>query len=175
VVTVCTACSNVKGLLVSSIPCIYELHVCYIHKSVLFNIFPQFNQQDSTFLNLFISIKRSTCFRRFLHPSSGAQTVRTASGIVKPCCYHGWDGTVQFHPSHGSSTYQQGLTIPEAVCTDWAPDDGRRNRLKLVERFIEINKLKNVASCGVHFGLHIIVRIQHKREHIARFLPPPRK
>jgi len=32
------------------------------------------------FLDLFISINCSTCFRRFLHPSSGAHT---ASGIVK--------------------------------------------------------------------------------------------
>jgi hypothetical protein len=31
--------------------------------------------------------KRSTCFRRFLLPSSGAKIVNTASGIVKPCCY----------------------------------------------------------------------------------------
>jgi hypothetical protein len=34
-------------------------------------------------LNLFISIKHSTCFRQFLHPSSGAQTVHTASGICQ--------------------------------------------------------------------------------------------
>jgi hypothetical protein len=43
-----------------------------------FFFFPKCNQQDATFLNLFISIKRSTCFRRFLRPSSGAQTVRGA-------------------------------------------------------------------------------------------------
>ena len=28
-----------------------------------------------------------------------------------------------------------------------APDDGRKNRLKHVERLTEINKLRNVASC----------------------------
>ena len=37
------------------------------------NIFAQYNQQDATFLNLFISVRRSTCFRRFFRPSSGAQ------------------------------------------------------------------------------------------------------
>jgi ribosomal protein S27E len=45
--------------------------------------FPKCSQQDATFLNSFISIKCSTCFRRFLRPSSGAQIVHTASGIVK--------------------------------------------------------------------------------------------
>jgi len=32
-----------------------------------------------------------------------------------------------------------------------APDDGRRNRLKLVEQFIGINKSKNVVSCWSYF------------------------
>jgi hypothetical protein len=35
------------------------------------------------FLDLFISINCSTCFRRFLRPPSGGQTVHIASGIVK--------------------------------------------------------------------------------------------
>jgi len=37
------------------------------------NIFADYNQQDATFHNLFISVRRSTCFRRFFRPSSGAQ------------------------------------------------------------------------------------------------------
>jgi len=37
------------------------------------NIFAAYNQQDATFLNLFISIRRCTCFRRVFLPSSGAQ------------------------------------------------------------------------------------------------------
>ena len=36
------------------------------------SIFAEYNQQDATFLNLFISVRRSTCFRRGF-PSSGAQ------------------------------------------------------------------------------------------------------
>jgi hypothetical protein len=32
----------------------------------------KYNQQDASFLDLFISINCSTCFRRFLRPSSGA-------------------------------------------------------------------------------------------------------
>jgi hypothetical protein len=56
---------------------------------------------------------------------------------------------LQFHPNHDSSKFWQ---TPEAVCTVWAPDDGRRNHLKHVERFIEINKLSNVAPCWLNFG-----------------------
>jgi len=37
------------------------------------NIISEYNQQDATFLNLFISVRRSGCFRRFFRPSSGAQ------------------------------------------------------------------------------------------------------
>jgi len=37
------------------------------------NIFTQYNHQDATFLNLFISVRRSTCFRRVFRPASGAQ------------------------------------------------------------------------------------------------------
>ena len=37
------------------------------------NIFAEYNQQYATFHNLFISVRHSTCFRRFCRPSSGAQ------------------------------------------------------------------------------------------------------
>jgi len=70
------------------------------------------------FLDLFISINWSTCFRRFLRPSSGAQnctySVWYCQTNTAACCYRGWDGT--------------------------SPDDGRRNRLKHVDQFIEINR-----------------------------------
>jgi len=36
------------------------------------NIFAAYNQQDATFHNLFISVRRSTCFRRFFRPSPRA-------------------------------------------------------------------------------------------------------
>jgi hypothetical protein len=69
-----------------------------------------------TLLNLFISIKRSTCFRRFLRPSSGAQTVRTASGICQIVAVMvGME--LQCHPNHDSTRQQQDSTIPEDVCT----------------------------------------------------------
>jgi len=39
----------------------------------IITIFADCNQQDATFLNLFISVRRSTCFRRVFRPSSGTQ------------------------------------------------------------------------------------------------------
>jgi len=36
-------------------------------------IFSEHNKQDANFFNLFIFVRRSTCFRRFFRPSSGAQ------------------------------------------------------------------------------------------------------
>jgi hypothetical protein len=49
------------------------------------------------FLDLFISINYSTCFRRFLRPPSGAQkciySVRYCQTNTAACCYRGWDGT----------------------------------------------------------------------------------
>jgi hypothetical protein len=36
----------------------------------------------------------------------------------------------------------------------WAPDDGRRNRLKYVGHFAEINELCNVASCWLYLKVH---------------------
>jgi len=75
----------------------------YIHVSVNRNVIPNY-QQDATFLSFFIYFyRRSTCFRRFLRPSSGAHN----------CTY--------------SCTYMK-LYIQL-----YAPDDGRRNSLKHVQ------------------------------------------
>jgi hypothetical protein len=45
----------------------------------------KYNQQDATLYNIFYCCQCSTCIRRFSRPSSGAQTVRTASGICQAC------------------------------------------------------------------------------------------
>jgi len=37
-----------------------------------FNIFSENNQEDATFLNLFVPIRCSACFGQFFRPSSGA-------------------------------------------------------------------------------------------------------
>ena len=45
----------------------------------------KYNQQDATLHNLFISVKSSTCFTRFLRPSSGAQNcIYSIVYFVKP-------------------------------------------------------------------------------------------
>ena len=41
------------------------------------------NQQDATLYNILYCCQCSTCFRLFFRPSSGAQTVHTASGICQ--------------------------------------------------------------------------------------------
>ena len=84
-----------------------------------------YNQQDATFLNLFISVKRSTYFRQFFRPSSGARN----------CTY-----SVRCLSDRYLTLYVQ----------FWAPDDGWKNRLKHLERFTEINKLRNVISCWLY-------------------------
>jgi len=50
----------------------WEISLTFIGPCIA-NIFAEYNQQDATFHNLFISVRRCTCFRRFFRPSSGAQ------------------------------------------------------------------------------------------------------
>ena len=54
------------------------------------NIFSEYNQRDVTFLGLFISVRRSTCFRRFFVHHQELKTAHTASGICQTitatCC-----------------------------------------------------------------------------------------
>jgi hypothetical protein len=45
----------------------------------------RYNQQDATLYNILYCCQCSTCFRRGFRPSSGAQTVHTASGICQAC------------------------------------------------------------------------------------------
>jgi hypothetical protein len=95
------------------------------------NIFAEYNQQDAMFHNLFISARRSTCFRRFFRPSSGAQN----------CSY-----SVRYLSDRYLTLYMQ----------FWAPDDGRKTRLKRVERLAEINKLWNAASCFLYSANNLV-------------------
>jgi len=77
------------------------------------------------FHNLFISVRRCTCFRRVFRPSSGAQN----------CTY-----SVRYWSDKYLRLYAQFS----------APGDGRKTRLRHVERLTEINKLWNVASCWLY-------------------------
>ena len=104
------------------------------------NVFPKWNQQNATFRDLFISTKCSTCFRRFLRPSSGAHNCTYSCRYCQP---------IQLLAAASSCIGWQYLTLHVRFC---APDDGRRNRLKHVEHFVEINKSRNVAYCWLYFG-----------------------
>ena len=87
-------------------------------------IFAEYIQQDATFHSFFISVRRSTCFRRFFRPSSGARlAVGSSNGL----------------------TYTR-----RCMCSFELLTIGRKNRLKHVEHLTEINKLWIVASCWLY-------------------------
>jgi len=104
------------------------------------NIFAQYNQQDATFLILFVSVGRSTCFRRFFRPSSGAQNCTySVRYLSDQYCY------LLLALARLASGSSNGLYVQF-----WAPDDGGKNRLKHVQRLTETNKLWNVAACWLY-------------------------
>jgi len=73
------------------------------------------------------------------------KTVFTASGTLSN--FYCYTATVVAVNSKSLTKY------PMLYIQFWAPDDGRRNRLKHVEHFTEINKLCNVASCWLYFEI----------------------
>ena len=62
-------------------------HTHYIY--IYIYIFVEYNQQDATFHNLFISVRRSTCFSFFVHHQE-LKTAHTESSICQTntatCC-----------------------------------------------------------------------------------------
>jgi hypothetical protein len=123
------------------------------------NSIPIYIQEDATLHSLFISGNCSTCFRWYIHPSSGAHTtVSTASVIchtvIAICHYRGRIGTglsMLWVAYATHSTFKPVWQMPDAVDTVLcAPDDGRKYHLKHVEQFPDINKLCNVASCWIY-------------------------
>jgi len=108
-----------------------------IHMSVHRNIITNYSQQDVTFLKFIYFYRRSTCFRRFLRPSSGAhnctysfrycQPILLLAATVDEMDLLSISSTV----AASRSIAWQYLKLYVQLC---APDDGRRNRLKHVER-----------------------------------------
>jgi len=100
----------------------------------ILHIFSEYNQQDATFLNLFISVRRSTCFGRVFRPSSGAQNCTYSVRYLSDrYCY--------LLLAAGSS-------------------NGRKTHLNHAERLTEKNKLRNVASCWL-YSAHILAMHGH--------------
>jgi hypothetical protein len=112
------------------------------------------NQQGATLHNVFISAKCSTCFRRVLHPSSGAQNCIHSIGYLA-----GLTATCRCRRVGNLPWQQQAAVKPCKYLMQWiqfwAPDDGRRTRLKHVEHFAEINTLCNVAYCWLYWKIKI--------------------
>jgi len=62
--------------------CLSETKTDLNEVSVGYNLFSKYNQQDAIFHKLFISVRVSTCFRRFFHPSSGVQNCTYSVGYL---------------------------------------------------------------------------------------------
>ena len=118
-------------------------------------LFAEYNQQDATFQNVFIPVRRSTCFRQVFRPLSGAQnstySVRYLSDQYCWC-----DKYLKLYVQF------------------WAPDNGRKTRLKLVQHLTEINKLWNVASCWLYSAnilvTHGTMNVKFKRTTLLKLL-----
>ena len=103
-------------------------------------------EQDAALHNLFIY----TRFRWFLRPSSGAETVYTASGTLSNLyCYLPLSGQVAV------KVRQSTRCCIYSFISLWG--GGERNRLKHEEHFTEINKLCNATFCWLHLKISYIV------------------
>jgi len=58
-----------------AMPPLLHMVLCLLKQfyQIITLIFAEYNQQDVTFLNLFIAVRRCTCFGQFFRPLSGAQ------------------------------------------------------------------------------------------------------
>ena len=105
--------------------------------------FSEYNQQGATFHNLFISVRRSTCFRQFFPSIIRSSKLHIQLQIfVRPIPL----------PAASLARLAAGSGIGLTLYVQfWAPDVGRKTHLKHVERHTEINKLRNMASCWLYF------------------------
>ena len=90
----------------------------------------------------------STCFRRFLRPSAGAQKLyiqlQVLSTNTAACCYHGWDGTISSTLAASSSIGWQYLKLyVQLLCSWWWAEE----LPETCRATVEINKSRNIASC----------------------------
>ena len=120
-----------KGKFGTMVQTSYSLHLTFIGLCNA-NIFTQYNQQDATFHNFFISVRRCTFQTVFPFTRSSKLHIQ-CQVFVRPILL--------------PAASLAGLTL---YVQFWAPDDGRKNCLKHVQRLTEINKLWNVASCWLY-------------------------
>ena len=144
-----------------------------VHRKRIF----KYNQQDATLHSLFICVKCSTCFRRFLRPSSGAQNCIYSIGyLVKPLLLPATvleELELQAVPTLPRQR-QIAVTVwqvPDAVDTVvCATDDGWRYHPKHVEKFPDINKLCNVTSCWICIGIRSVDIITEFQDFLFRLI-----
>jgi hypothetical protein len=114
------------------------------------------------FLDLFISINCSTCFRQFSAHHGEQKTVHTASGIVKPILLPAAIVAEMELMSSISSTIAAcsniGLTIPDAVCTVlcfwwWAEEPPETCRAIYRNTTKEIEKKLHLVGCTLEMYL----------------------
>jgi len=111
---------NCTAVLVCSLS--YKYISIIMLQETFFYIFSEYNQQDATFHNLFISVRRSTCFRRFFRPSSEAQNrTHSVRYLSDRHCY------LLLALARLAAGSSDGLTLYVQFC---ASDDGRKTRLK---------------------------------------------
>jgi hypothetical protein len=104
---------------------------CDIHISVHCNIITDYSQEDAYFPEFIYFYRRSTCFRRFFRPSSGANICTYSFRYCQPILLLAATVEEVFHLAASSSVGSQYLKLYVQI---FAPDDGRRNRLKHLER-----------------------------------------
>ena len=110
------------------------------------NIIPNYNQQDATFLDLFISTDALHVSDRSSAHHQEHITVHTDSGSVSQCCcYRRIDGSA-FRLIHDNIKQHYRLTLPEAVCTVMCSWWWAEEPPEICRASVEINKLRNVAS-----------------------------
>jgi hypothetical protein len=93
------------------------------------------------YLKLFILIKRSTCFGQSFRPSSGAQNCVYSNGICQTAAVAIGD-EMEFRSMSSPIAATAVWHIPLLYTQFWAPDDGRKDCPKHVERFTRINNLR---------------------------------
>ena len=94
--------------------------------------------------------RRSTCFRRFLRPSSGAHNCTHSFRYFLPIPLLAAivdEMELEFHLIHDSSKQQYWLTLHEAVCIVVCSWWWEEKPPETCTASVEINKSRNVASC----------------------------
>jgi hypothetical protein len=88
-----------------------------------------------------------------LHVSDGTSAHHQE---LKNCIYSiGYLSNLYCYLPLAASSSKVLTSIYCCIYSFWAPDDGRRHRLKHVEHFTEINKLCNVVSCWLYLEIYL--------------------